>query len=185
MYCSRKDDLDFYFHKYPRFHNYWERRIERKVKKYVYEPIRNGDISQLWTNNNSESMNNRLKQVAEWKQHRLPELVERLAMVSRIQIMNLRRTLYGQGDFKLYGGSKHFTVGKSDWMKMSGTDKDNTFAKFLNDTKHLDKENSSTAKYITSKAGTFKCVKPKASAGKKPGQRRRPRAERTTSASYR
>lgn len=76
-FSTRLVDLELYFEKNLKFQNYWERYLESKLKKYVTQPLQDQRISTLWTNNNSESMNNRLKQVAEFKQHKLPELVEK------------------------------------------------------------------------------------------------------------
>ncbi|XP_033747065.1 uncharacterized protein LOC117332288 [Pecten maximus] len=72
-YLTRRVDLEPYLAQNSQFDKYWTRYLEHKIKAYVIAPLRQGTIEHLWTNNNSESMNNRIKQAADFKQHKLPD----------------------------------------------------------------------------------------------------------------
>ena len=165
-----------YFNNYPHLHVYWDRFLERKLSDHVYTPFKEKKIDTLWTNNNSESLNNRLKQVADWKQYKLPELIEKVTLVSKIQLMDLRRSLRGLGNFIMSGGSERFLIDPMVWQNKTSNEKEELFNKFLASKKIIIPTNSKF-----SSAGTFdyKCPLPKLNAGKKPGQRRRAKAERT------
>ena len=54
-----------------------------------------------WNNNNSESINHVLKLAVEWKPQRVTDLVAHLRDVVRAQYADLKRALYGQGEFHM------------------------------------------------------------------------------------
>jgi hypothetical protein len=126
-------------------------------------------------------MNNRLKQATDWKQLKLPELVDRLYSVTKTQIIDLRRVLYGAGNYRLFGQSLSFLLDTQTWHSKSATEKEKHFKKFLAAPIATVAESS----YVHSSDGTYKCKRPKQTAGRKPGQRKRPRAERTTDIKHR
>ena len=175
-FAMREDNLSVYFDKYPRFKSYYDTFFKGKILLHVYKPLKTNLISKLWTNNNAESLNNRLKQATEWKQLKLPELVDRLSSVTKTQIIDLRRALYGAGNYKLFGQSISFLLDNQAWHSKSVTENEKYFKKFLATPIATVAESS----YVHSSHGTYKCKRPKQTAGRKPGQRKRPRAERTT-----
>ena len=175
-YTKRTDDLSFYFEKYPSFKKYWQSFLASKIYDHVYLPMTKKKINSLWTNNNSESLNNRLKQVADWKQYKLPDLIEKISVVSKMQLMDLRRALHGVGNFVLADKSKKHLVDTEVWQGKTVHEKDSLFLKFLN----YKKANPfPDLKFATASNLDYKCPIPKGNAGKKPGQRRRAKAERT------
>jgi len=172
---QRTDELTPFFEKYTFFRTYWDRTLDNKLRKYVYQPLLNKNINQLWTNNNSESMNNRLKRAADWKQHKLPDLIEKLTKVVSIQHLDIRRAIHGSGNFKLAKHMQHHYIDQDTWHNTQNTIKNTKFQNFLIEKKAVENTNN----YITSsKLKTFVCLKPNSNSGRKPGQRRRARAER-------
>lgn len=180
QYSKHCDDLRPYFEKYPKFAIYWERFLEGKIQKHVFDPLKNGNISKLWTNNNSESMNNRIKQVADWKQHKLPEIIPKLERISNMQMLNLRRALYRDGDFQLFGPYSTFVVDSTVWHDKSFQQKEVIYQKLLASTLKPATGKPVQSKFVQSSVCDFKVPKPKETAGKKLHQRKRPQAERTT-----
>lgn len=181
-YSKRLDDLRPFFQKYPKFQVYWDRYMQTKIEKYVYEPLKTGELTKLWTNNNSESMNHKLKQAVDWKQHKLPEAIGNIHNVAIEKLLDLRRALFGEGNFKLFGQSESHYIDPSDWRKKTYSEKENIFRKFLTAT--LKTEKIATSKFIEATSNKFKTIKPRETAGKKPGQRKRPIAERTTTITH-
>jgi len=177
-YCTKLEDLEQYFESYPKFKTYWQRYLEQKIQRHVLEPLQRKLICSLWTNNNSESINNRIKQVAEFKQHSLPDLVQKLALVSKIQMLDLRRALHGTGNFKLSGNSKTFLLSQDSWNEKTLEEKDQYFRKFLA-TKLKNKTVTINDNFVKASGSEFQCPKPKQSCGRKPGQRKRSKSERT------
>ena len=55
------NNLQPFFNKYPSFETYFKRKIQQNLIHHVIQPINNSVIQELWTNNNTESMNNRMK----------------------------------------------------------------------------------------------------------------------------
>lgn len=68
----------------------------KKIKMSVYESLKTNTITSLWTKKTiSEYINNKPKEVADWKQHKISELINRLYSVIHGQLIVLRRALYG------------------------------------------------------------------------------------------
>ena len=87
----RLDGLQGYFERYPRFALYFGKHMAEKLRRYVIEPMKQGVVTKLWTNNNAESMNHRLKQQMNWTPQKLPELVKKISDISRGQMADVRR----------------------------------------------------------------------------------------------
>ena len=139
---QREDDLSVFFVKYPKFNIYYDKYLVKKLKEFVYIPLRERHITKLWTNNNAESINNRLKQVAEWKQHPIPELVDRLHTVSKAQMLDLRRALYGSGNYEIHRSLASFLIDENIWEEKTKDEKLSHFKKFLKTTAVSDLQNS-------------------------------------------
>lgn len=74
--------------KHDDFIEYYERYVENKISNHVVA----GD-DQLWTNNNTESMNNRLKVLLGWEPRKTDELIEKMYELIKTQMVDLRRSL--------------------------------------------------------------------------------------------
>ena len=61
----------------------------------------NHTTGDFWTNNNAESMNNRLKQAIGWKPLKIDELIENINGVVWVQFVDLRRAMYDSGSFSV------------------------------------------------------------------------------------
>ena len=79
--------------------------------------MRDKVISKLWTNNNVESINNRLKEVVDWKQHSLPDLTDKIKTVSNIQFNNLKRAMYDRGDYTIISNMSAYIIDEDIWFQ--------------------------------------------------------------------
>ena len=140
-YDSKLADLDSFIRKFPNFQNYLETRLKPLLQKHVFEPLQNGTVNEQWTNNNSESMNNRLKQSLDWKPHKLPDLVTKINEISSFQMNDLRRAIHGNGNYLLEDTLKHHRVPPDVWVKMSQSEKRKKTWKLLSQ-KPIDPEKS-------------------------------------------
>lgn len=71
-------NLQPFFQKYPPFEKYFKKKIQNNLIHHVIQPINNAIIQELWTNNNTESMNNRMKMQCNWKSQKMPSLINTL-----------------------------------------------------------------------------------------------------------
>lgn len=113
---------------------------------------------------------------SDWKAKKLPALIECLEKITNSQMQNLRRSLYGYGNFKLTTHFSKFRLSQSTWAGKSTREKQVLFNKFLTTRKVNISEELESSKFDSK----FTIPKTKTLA-KKPNQRSRPRAERTRS----
>lgn len=122
-YDSKIADLEPILKKFPQFQRYFETRLKPLLDEHVFQPLQSGTVSEQWTNNNSESMNNRLKQSLNWKPHKLPDLISKINEISAFQINDLRRAIHGNGNYILEDTLQHHRVQPDVWVKMSQSEK--------------------------------------------------------------
>lgn len=128
-----------------------------------------------WTNNNCESINNLLKLDLDWKPARLTDLVSHIHDLVRLQYEDVRRAMFGRGDFHLAPQfAKHY-VPFSHWTVLSEEAQHRLFDEFLSDN---GSRQTSGLHTIASSDGCL-TVKGSNKIARKPGQRRRPKSERS------
>lgn len=84
---SKFADVDSVIAKFPNVQNHFQKRLKPLLYDHVFLPLQNGTVNELWTNTNSESLNNRLKQSTNWKPQKLPDLIHKLNEISSFQLM--------------------------------------------------------------------------------------------------
>jgi len=124
-----------------------------------------------WTNNGCESINNQLKLAVNWRPNKLPELITKLQKLVESQYVDADRAILGQGNYTLKPDLVRFRVTVVDWRQMS-TGQQN---KLKDSCFRL----PSCRNAVTSTDGTL-TVTQAANGGRKPAQRKRKAAERTT-----
>ena len=164
--------MECFFDLYPKFKDYFERRLGHLLVENICKPLQKNVISELWTNNNSESINNRLKQSVAWKAQKLPDLIDKISTVSSIQFLDLRRSLVDKGNFEIYGKMKRYKVNLNIWQEKTNKEKTHIFETFLKKIKSTASENRMKA------SDDNFCIPRTAAVAKKPNQRKRPRAEK-------
>lgn len=93
----------------PKFTKYLKNNTDN-LKKFVWEPSKNKVVPEKWTNNACESMDNILKLSTNWKTCKLPKLVEKLHKIVQLQYRDIRRALYGEGNYAMTPWIQKFQV---------------------------------------------------------------------------
>ncbi|KAL3891264.1 hypothetical protein ACJMK2_003527 [Sinanodonta woodiana] len=173
----RCQNFEPYLQQLPVFKSYWQRFVLCKIKPYVFRPLRDGVISVPWTNNNSESMNHKLKAAVNWDRNKFPELIEVIGTIYKNQILFLRCALFSKGDWRIAPSMEHHVITQLVWHGMSQMEKDRHVHKFMMAKPPL--TTATKSRYFSASNIAFKCPKASGNVGKKPCQRKRPASERT------
>lgn len=72
------NNLKTFFKTYPQFETYFKHKVKHNLLHHVIQPINNSIIQELWTNNNTESMNKRMNMQCDWKTQKVPSLINSL-----------------------------------------------------------------------------------------------------------
>lgn len=154
-----------------KFSNYFEKKLKPNLKNKVQKPLSSGLIENVWTNNNSESLNHVLKQAIDWKSKPLLDLIDILTSLIEAQYKGMRRALVSIGQFRLADSHQQFQMSKTVWASKTTDERDRHY-------KRLRSFRPKDQKTVTSTDGLTTIVKPR-SLGKKLGQRKRKVNERT------
>ena len=136
-------------------------------------------IEKMWTNNNSESVNNLLKLCVDWKPQKLLNLVNHLHDLVKMQNIDLMRSLFGQGNYQLTTSPFAWhRVKNSVWMTANESKRKLIFDGFL-------KENGTKCSHATlSSTDGLLTVNASPKVAKKPGQRTRSRSHKTSKKNF-
>ena len=155
----------------PTFVKYFEEHAST-LKTYVFKPYKDGHIPLDWKNNSCESMNHILKLSCNWKALRLPDLIEKIYQVVKLQYADVRRALHGQGNFELAPSRLKFKVSDMAWKSKTEEEKLKLFEKFMAYRPPKDK-------VVTSTDGHLQILKTPRTA-KKQGQSKRVKNAKTS-----
>lgn len=136
------------------------------------------DKVENWTNNNAESMNNVIKTTTDFKLKKLPDLIDLLHKSVCSQFLDFQKSFTGIGRFKLEQSFKKYQLLPYDWMQLNEQEKKNHLLKSLIKKRSATKV-PKAAQTVTSTDKQFVTVMPSSNVGKKKGQRKRSRSERT------
>jgi hypothetical protein len=109
---SANDTVDFNMksdnlcNTHPVFSDWYNKHLKKnRLLQHVNRPSWNNSRLTLWTNNNCEIMNHRFKLETDWKPQHLPELINTIHGIVKVDFADLQRALYGMGNFELH---EHF-----------------------------------------------------------------------------
>jgi hypothetical protein len=117
------------------------------------------------------SINHVFKKAVEWTPQPIPKLTTKLLNVVRIQHVDLKRSLYGTGNYELCERYKRHSVSHQHWFSKTLEQREGLFQKLLNDHAPL-------VTAVKSTCSDFEVPKPQKLA-KKLHQNKRPRTNRT------
>ncbi|CAG2208966.1 unnamed protein product [Mytilus edulis] len=145
--------------KYPVFADYYNKRLKNRILDHVNRPLkRQSNPDRLWTNNNCESMNHRFKIATDWKPQILPELLTKIYDITKLHFIDLKRSLYGQGNYELSPlFQKHYTS-PHIWGSKTAEEKDKLFKKLLSSKTFTNKMLTSTNGKLTIPNDTSKPI---------------------------
>ena len=158
----------------PLFETYFSKKLLPQLRDNVHLPqLKNKWLPLKWTNNNCESMNHLIKLSTGWKSNRLPDLVDKLHTIVKLQLSEIRRALHNQGNYQLSPRVSFLQISETLWNTKSHAEQEALFKRFL---KYHEKTQTNV---ITSTDGKLTIPKTSTTA-KKPGSRKRPKSERTS-----
>ena len=157
--------------KYPCFESYFNSHLRQRLDEYVCQPHMQLKNERLWTNNNCESINHVFKKAIDWNPQPIPALTKTLMNVVKVQLIDLKRSLYGTGNYELFGKYKKHYVSQQAWYSKTEEQREKLFLKLIKDSKCL-------VTTVQSSVSNFEVPKPQRLA-KKPHQNKRPRTIRT------
>ncbi|KAK3105657.1 hypothetical protein FSP39_002808 [Pinctada imbricata] len=137
-----------------KFLSYFQKRLKETIRKKVNEPQIACDL-ESWTNNNSESINNVLKHLVQWKSKPLMDLINAISTYANAQFKDIRRSIVGVGQFRLSKSHKHFEVSKTVWVSKTDEERSRLYKRCRN---FISKD----SKTITSTDGQTTVVAPRA-----------------------
>ena len=76
-------------------------------------------------------MNHVIELSANWKTMKLPDLVERLHKIVKLQQVECRRAIYGHGNYELAPWMSKFKIQYVHWVQKTAEEKEALFAKFI------------------------------------------------------
>jgi hypothetical protein len=149
--------------------------FNRYFLKDVVPNLRSNNVADRcgWTSNNNESINAQFKHSTKWKAQQLPELIELLRNIVATQHIDAERAMFGVGDFRLQASHKKFSVQSlNEWQLLTETQRRTRMNKCF----RLHSVKTTSVSKDCSLA-----VNCSTTASRKPGQKSRPRANRTVS----
>lgn len=155
-----------------KFRPYFENRLLPTLQAHVIGPHKQAKISPNWTSNNSECANHILKSATNWKLSDMPKLIDTLYKIVLSETNERCRALRNAGNYKLSTTHQHHLVTIDHWANITQEQRGRREHKFKND-KGRDAQN-----IIVSTNGQ-RTIRKSQSAGKKPNQVKRKKAERS------
>ena len=158
-------------HKNTSFKDYFI-KIAEKIRSGVFQArLNNKWIPIDWKNNSCESMNHIIKLSTNWTGMKLPALVDRLYRIVKLQQIDCRRALYGEGNYELAPWMKKLKVSNIHWKQKTEEEKEQVFRKFMKGLPERKRVISSTDGLLS--------VPRTPKIARKPGQRKRVKNIRT------
>ncbi len=125
-----------------------------------------------WMNNNSESLNHVMKIEVNWEPQPLLNMITMLEKLIKVTYEDVERSLYGMGNYRLAPEFAKFYRKRTTWANMSKDQQSKLKARFLKTPKiPLNRSVSSNGLVVPTPTR----------GGKKPSQRKRKKAAKTTS----
>ena len=112
------------------FVSYFKANHAPAIKTMAYKNINES----LWTNNWCESLNNVIKQFTSWKVQTLQNLIKCLKDLTERQYLDLKRAIYGSGNYRLTGQYLKFAKSPEDWFGSTIDERNRHFSKILSAT---------------------------------------------------
>ncbi len=108
-------------------------KLVPSLRNYVIGPrMRNKCIPLNWKNNCCESINHIMKLSSNWKPSKLPDLINNLHDIVKLQYLDMERAMIGQGNYEIAPWvPSRFKIHPQIWATKSNIDKKNMFHKFL------------------------------------------------------
>ena len=77
------------------------------------------DPTQKFTTNISESINHVIKQEMEWKENKLPVLIDHFEAITEQHVEELKKAVIGHGEWKFTLAFKHLEIPQATWFSQN------------------------------------------------------------------
>jgi hypothetical protein len=120
------------------------------------------------------SINHVLKNASQWKQNKIPALIDTIKAVVKFQLKNLETAMYGEGDYQLKACLQpQFGCTYDEWVSLDAKARKRRLERCFRPI------NGGATSISTSTDGNLTVIQ-KPTAGRKKNQRKRPPNDRTT-----
>jgi hypothetical protein len=123
--------LDKFHKRCPLFTDYFMKMAEKIRLNVLGARKENKWIPIDWKNNSCESMNHIIKMSSNWTTMKLPDLIDRLYRIVKLQQADCRRALYGEGNYELAPWMRKQKVSSMNWKMRTDEEKEQLFRKFM------------------------------------------------------
>ena len=154
------------------FRQYLDQRLVPLLQNHVIDPLLKGKVQPNWTSNNCESANHILKSATQWKQKSMPDFILKMHEIISAEHEEVSRAMRGTGNYKLHEQFQHHRIDIDTWVDLDEEKREMLLNRFWSDRGRVKHGVS------VSTDGT-RLVLQTPSAGRKPNQIKRKRAERT------
>ena len=156
-----------------KFRPYFDNKLLPLISKHVVQPAREKKIPYNWTSNNSESANHILKAAVQWRMQDMPSFIKKMYTIVMGEQIERTRAIRGQGSFRLETNFSHHQVDIDQWEAISDEQKERRETRFLRD-------KGKTHPGVVVSTDGRRTIHIPSTAGEKNNQRKRKRADRTT-----
>ena len=113
------------------FDPYFQTHLKDRLREYVNIPKRQLRHDRLWTNNNCESMNHIFKRAVNWTPKSIPELIQNLHDIVKVQLIDMKRSLFGTGNYELCGTYRRHLMSYQTWQSKTTDQQEKIFSNLL------------------------------------------------------
>ena len=145
------------------------------IKKYVFEKS-----PMVWTNNNCESLNHVIKSFTSWEILKPSSLINELEILFNCQMNDIRKAFVGEGNFYIAGNFSKSLVSREIWVNMNKRQQMKRILKIFGD---ITKDGTIKSNQMKSTDGKL-ILNRIPSLARKPGQKKRVKACKTTIINY-
>ena len=162
----------------PNAEPYFQNRILPLLKQKVFEPLRLSGGP--WTNNNDKSINFSLKCITNWKLLKAPQLLQELEKAVTSLYQDIIKSITDCGPYKLSAHFSRFHVAPYRWKSWSTKETEKQIERFFEaPVRPTNTSCTSSGKTEMSTDGRLLATAIPSTAGKKIGQRKRSRSNRS------
>ena len=107
--------------------------MKTRLYEFVTVPKQQLKHDRLWTSNNCEFINHVFKRAIDWKPKPIPELIKILHEIVKVQFADMKRALYGTGNYELHGKYRKHLQSHQAWYSKTPEQQEGLLLKLMTD----------------------------------------------------
>lgn len=100
----------------------YQHHLEENVRRHL-QKISSNWIPLNWNNTNCGSLNNILKLSTNWNALKLPDLIEKMYSILKLQYADVRQALHWHGNYQVIPPLKSFVLSNTAWSQKTEEEK--------------------------------------------------------------